>query len=307
MMRLGLRFPGAVLVLATAFETLAFAPPVRADVAACIDANEKSLALRKAGKLKDALTQLTVCADVACPDEVKAECARRIGEVKSAEPELILGAKDGAGNDLFDVKVAMDGAPLVSSLDGRPLAIDPGAHTFTFTAVGQPAVDKQLVLREGEKGRHETVILGAASVGATAATPPTPAPQTSSGGLGTQKTLAIVSGGVGVVGVVLGAVFGASASSSQSSEKSACPSAGCSPSAHAQATSDYTSAKNDATASSVAFIAGAAFVAAGAVLWFTAPRETGTTAAAASLHVRRVGLQPVIMPAGGSVLLGGEF
>jgi len=55
---------------------------------------------------------------------------------------------------------------------------------------------------------------------------------------------------------------------------------------------DYSSAKNNATASDVSFAAGAAFLAAGAVLWFTAPS---------------VQVAPAVGSRGGGLVLGGSF
>ena len=52
--------------------------------------------MRQHGKLHESLERLAACADASCPDEVKAECARRIDDVNAAMPTLILAAKDGA-------------------------------------------------------------------------------------------------------------------------------------------------------------------------------------------------------------------
>jgi hypothetical protein len=258
-----------------------------ADDASCIAATEGALTLRQHGKLHDALKQLAACADVACPAEVKAECSRRIDDVKAAMPTLILAAKDGAGNDLAEVKVSMDGAPLVATLDGRPIAIDPGEHVFVFEEAGQAPVEKKLVLLEGERDRREGVVIGPLAPSAPAA--PSALPQPSS--WSTQKTLAVVGAGLGVVGVGLGATWGAYAISSQNQEKSDCASAGgCSK--PKQASADYSAARENATASTVSFAVGAAFLAAGAVLWFTAPS---------------VRVAPTVGSHDGGLVLGGSF
>jgi hypothetical protein len=275
---------------------VAVARPALADDAACIAASEQSLTLRQQGKLHDALKTLATCADTACPDEVKAECSRRIDGIGTAMPTLVLEAKDGSGNDLFAVAVSMDGAPFASKLDGRPVSVDPGEHTFRFETAGQPPVEKKLVLREGEKDRRESVVLGPPP---PVVAPPPPAPQPST--WSTRKTLAVASGGVGLVGVGLGVVFGLYASSSQSREKSDCSSSGC-PS-YPQGNEDYNTAKKDATGSTIGFIAGAAFLAGGAVLWFTAPSESSTPASTA----RRVRLAPMVVLGGGGFLLGGDL
>lgn len=274
-----------ILVVCTAGT---IAVPAMADDAACIAASEAALPLRQQGKLHDSLKQLATCAQEGCPGEVKSECARRIEEIKNAMPTLILAAKDGAGNDLYDVKVSMDGQPLVATLDGRPLSIDPGEHDFVFDESGQSPVEKKLVLREGEHDRREVVVIGPPPPPVVVSPPPAPiTPST----WNTRRVLAVVGGGLGLVGVGLGTSWGLYAISSQNREKSDCPSAGpgCN---RAQANEDYTVAHEDATASTVAFVAGGALLAAGAILWLTAP----------SVHVA-----PAVGSRGGGFILVGDF
>jgi hypothetical protein len=279
----------------------------RADDSACIAASEQELALRQQGKLHDALKQLAVCADASCPDEVKTECARRVADVDAAMPTLILGAKDGAGNDRVDVRVLMDGAPLLTRLDGLSVAIDPGSHVFRFETEGQDAVEKTLVLREGEKERRETVVLGPVPVAPPATVAPappapavfsTPPPAPPRSSWTTQKTLAVLAAGLGVAGVGVGAVLGGYAISSQDREKSDCGSASSCP-RPLQAKEDYDKATQNATAATVFLSAGAALVAVGAVLWFTAK--------APESPAPRVGVTPAFGPGGGGVLLTGEL
>jgi len=277
----------------------AHAAPAAADDATCIAASERAITLRKQGALKDTLQQLALCAAEACPGEVKAECTRRIEDVRAAQPTLILSAKDGAGNDLLDVRVTMDGAPLLASLDGRPLALDPGAHAFRFEAAGQKPVDKTLVLREGEKDRRESVVVGEP--------PPTPpplpvVPPPPASSWSPVRTVALVTGGVGVVGLGVGALFGAFAISAKNREQGDCPSAGCSN--YTQAKADYDTASKDATGSTIGFIAGGVLVGAGAVLWLVAPTAPpDTTRGSLDPHgTLRVGLAPATHGQGLSVV-----
>jgi hypothetical protein len=51
----------------------------------------------------------------------------------------------------------MDGEPLVSRLDGLSVPVDPGARTFRFEHVGSTAIEKRIVIREGDKGRRITI------------------------------------------------------------------------------------------------------------------------------------------------------
>jgi hypothetical protein len=296
------RTPSALLLAATVVPlvwSLAAAPAL-ADDAACVAATEQSLTLRKQGKLHDALKQLAACAAAECPGEVKAECASRIAEVNAAMPTLVLAATDGGGNDLRDVKVSVDGAPLAQTLDGRPVSIDPGEHTFRFEYAGQAPVEKKLVVREGEKDRRESVVIGPPPPPVPAPGPvPAPTPPPSPSWWTTQRTLAVISGGVGVVGLGLGAVFGGLAMSDQSQEKTNCSTGGC-PN-RPQAVADYNTGGSNGTASTVGFIAGGVLIAAGAVLFFTAPSPT---AAPATGHIY---LAPSTTPNGAGFVLGGEL
>src|SRR5580698_10380207 len=130
---------GSLLFVATTALAVAAAPrPARADDNACFAASEAEIGLRKQGKLRDAIKQLTVCADPKCPAEVSTECGRRIQALNAALPTIILTANDGKGNDVTAVTVTLDGAPLTQKLDGLAVAIDPGSHTLHFESAGNP-------------------------------------------------------------------------------------------------------------------------------------------------------------------------
>src|SRR5580704_4789846 len=137
-------------------------------VAECLAASDASLMAGSDHQLRAERVALLTCASPSCPGEIRKECIRRVDEVTAAIPTLIFEAKDGAGNDLGAVKVTMDGALLAERLDGTALPIDPGEHTFVLETPGLPLVEKHFVLREGQKGRHETVTF----------VPPAPAPPT---------------------------------------------------------------------------------------------------------------------------------
>jgi hypothetical protein len=286
----------------------ALAPCARGDDAACINAVEQGLTLRQKGQLREALKVLAACGDASCPAELRTECAQRIDAIDHAMPTIVLAAKDGSGNDLYDVKVTMDGSLLMASLDGRPISVDPGEHDFVFETDGQPPLEKKLVLREGEKNRAESVVLGPpppapppvpAPTSLVPAPAPAPPPESS---WSTQKTLAIATGTVGIVGVGLGAMWGAFAMSAQNDEKNNCSSKTACPEPN-QASEDYKFANLNATGSTIAISAGAALVATGVVLWFTAPsHKKAPTMGLARWHVA-----PTVLRSGGAIAVGGEL
>src|SRR3954466_9445241 len=124
----------AAALLAPAGRAVA-ADPTTGD---CLTANDKSISLRNEHKLLGARTQLLVCAASSCPAEIRKECTRRIDLINASLPTVVFEAKDGSGNDLSAVTVKMDGELLADKLEGTAISLDPGAHSFTFDAVGQP-------------------------------------------------------------------------------------------------------------------------------------------------------------------------
>ena len=207
---------GAALLAALSVQvvtSIAHADPTREE---CIAANEKAQSLQQNRKLNEAHAALVLCVSDACPTVVRDDCVQRLKGVEDATPTVAFGAKDGSGRDLVEVQVAMDGAPFAGRLDGAALAVDPGAHEFVFQTPGGEPLTKTFVIREGEKDRHEVVVLGPAPAVSTtepavgAGGPPGVEGQSRWSG---QKTLALVVGGAGVVGLGVGGAFGLAASS----------------------------------------------------------------------------------------------
>jgi hypothetical protein len=286
----------------------------------CISSSEQGLDLRKQEKLLDARKVLAACATSKCPDEIRTTCEQRISEINGVLPSIVFEVKDAKGNDVPNVQLTVDGMVSVGQLGGRSTPMDPGAHVFSFAAAGQPSVEKRLVIREGERDRHERVVVGVpdvpvppapapapapapeASVTVTTvapppATPPPEAPSSASPG-GTQRAVGLAVGGVGVAGVVLGAVFGLVASSKWSSAKTDCG-GGCGPNSVAQ--SEKSDASSAATISTVGLVAGAALIAGGVAVFFTAPSASRPSAASA------LRLVPAPSPGGGALLVQGGF
>jgi hypothetical protein len=296
--------------------------PALADVTKdqCIDANGKGQELRREGKLSAAREQLRLCANPTCPAMVRDDCTKRLDDLERAQPTIAFEVK-ASGADVSAVKVTMDGKPLAERLDGTALPVDIGEHVFTFEVPGQPPVTRTLVLTEGEKGRRERITITGPPAPAPvpqAAPAPAPSPETNApagpapvssaagpaptGGMGTQRILGLVAGGVGVAGVGVGSVFGLMTLSQKSQQQSACASStSCTSSGHAQALSDHSSGMTDGAIATAGFIAGGVLLVGGALLFFTAGHPSDSPSAAGLLVVPSVG------PGGGGALLTGAF
>jgi hypothetical protein len=159
----------AVLVLGS---TLAGGAARADDKGRCISASEQGQQLRDSGKYRAARDAFTQCTRDACPAIVRRDCTRWLSDVTQLWPSVVFGAKDPAGNDLASVSVFADGVPIASTLDGKPVQIDPGEHVFRFETGGFHAVERQLLVRAGEKSRLVLAQFG----DAPAATPPPAAP-----------------------------------------------------------------------------------------------------------------------------------
>jgi hypothetical protein len=247
------------------------ADPTTAD---CLAASDASLKLGNDHKLRAERSQLLVCAAPTCPADIRKECLGRVDEVNAQVPTIVFSAKDSSGADLSAVRVTMDGEVLAERFQGTALSIDPGEHTFTFETAGQPPVMKKLVIVQGQKDRREVITFGTDQGGtATPAALPSTPPPNDSGGMGTQKILAIVAGGIGIVGLGLGTVFGIMASSQKNDAQSACPSNPC---ATQDGVNKWSTAGSTGNISTIGFIVGGVGVAGAAVLWFTAPSSSNT-------------------------------
>lgn len=303
-------FAGALVLASPA---AALADPT-ADKQACLQASSDGQTLRDAHHLIEARERFRQCAQATCPGIVQRDCAEWFDAADHAVPTVVFDAKDGAGNDLAAVKVTVDGHPLTEKLDGTELAVDPGAHDFTFEVDGQPKVARALVLKEGEKARRVSIQIGATEAPPAAATaaaptvapapapPPTRAPATAlaptaeppPAAPAPQKTVGLVVGGVGVLGLATGAVLGILAMSAKNDYERDCGANIGAPSAQDcnQAGVDGRSdAYTKGVASTVFLVGGAAVAATGVILYITAPSARAT----------KVGLGP------SGVVVGGEF
>jgi hypothetical protein len=131
----------------------------------CITAYEQTQALRKESKLRDAREQAMKCARDTCPAVLSRDCARWFTEIEQSIPSIVFDVRGPDGFELANVRVSMDGKPLVEKLDGKSVPIDIGAHTFHFEVVGARNIaplERQAIIHEGDKNRKIAVVLRAA-------------------------------------------------------------------------------------------------------------------------------------------------
>ncbi len=175
--------------------------------------------------------------------------------------------------------VKRDGAVVREGQLGTPLPVDTGKHVVEASAPGKVSWQGDInVTEEGKIVQIEIPKLVDSAVAAVAspekAQPPAatttmPPAESPSHSLGTQRTIALVVAGVGVVGVGIGSIVGLRALSKNSDSNASGRCVGNTCDAEGKQLRD--DARSAGNLSTVAFVAGGVLMAGGAVLWFTAP------------------------------------
>lgn len=211
------------------------------------------------------------------------EARARATALRPTLSELVIDVSPSA-RAMSGLEVTRDGERVGPAQWNVALPADAGEHRVAATAPGHEPWQSVVVVK-GPGGTFRATVPALAPAGGAPPpavnTPPEsppasatePAPR--SGGLGTQRTVALVAGGVGVVGVVVGSIFGVKSKSQHDEAEKYCDGNRCT---DARGVSAGNSAYASGTVSTVAMIIGGAGLAAGVTLWLTAPKAPSTAA-----------------------------
>ncbi len=274
-----------LLALAAGLLTLGDARADEKDV--CVKAVERAQVARLDGKLRKAREGFVVCARPVCPDAIREDCTRWVGEVDASLPSVVFEAVWSDGRDVTGMTVRLDGQVLTGADPGRAVALDPGEHTFRFEVSGAAPIETHNVIREGEKNRILQVTFTPAAtpeapppvappVAPSPTTTTTPAPPglwrdpgtteepaAPSGSRGPIPVLAWVLGGVGVASFGGFAYLGLSGTGQLNSMRSTC--------VHACNPSDVNAARNQILVGDILGLVGLAATGVAAWLVLTRP------------------------------------
>jgi hypothetical protein len=139
---------GLTFVTSVAAQT----PPSADAKRECVSSYERAQVLRNSGNMLEALDALVTCSQQVCHPALRTDCVQWHQEVKAAIPTVVLTARS-PDQDLFDVRVYVDGKLVARRLDGRPIELNPGSHKFRFETANYAAEERQLLLVPGEKLR----------------------------------------------------------------------------------------------------------------------------------------------------------
>jgi hypothetical protein len=250
----------------------------------------------------------------------RADVAR--GRAQALEPKLnrltIAVARSIPRSGL---QVLRDGSPVAEEELGLDVPVDPGDHVVIVTSPGHKM--RSFDVHVGPEGQTATVHLESLeNEGAAPALTPTPiptpaptetptptptpapalastsTPATSDGGA-TRRWMGLGVGGLGVIGVGIGGALGLVAMSKRDQSNQG-PSAPCDGSDHCTGSglSLRKDAQNAASEANIAFAVGGAALAAGVVLYVTAPRAGSGTG---------VVVVPAPIAGGGGAIIRGRF
>jgi hypothetical protein len=174
-----------------------------------------------------------------------------------------------------DLEVRRDGELVPDSAWEMHIAVDPGAHTIEIKAPGyKTRVAQANVAARSDDAVYTVTALEPVDVPVPVVREPP------SSGPSAQQIGAAVALGAGALAVGAGTFFGIRSMTLHADVKSLCPAyPACTPDVADDAISKNRDATRAATVSTVAFVAGGALVAAGAVLFLTAPRSGPRVAA----------------------------
>ena len=220
------------------------------------------------------------------------EARARAAALRPTLSELVIEVSEAA-KAVSGLEITRDGERVGSAQWGVPIPADTGEHRVAASAPGRETWQSVVVVK-GPGGTFTTTIPALATVGGSApvvvSTAPAPTgaaePARSTGGLGTQRTVALVAGGVGVVGVVVGSIFGIKSKSDHDEAEKYCDGGRCT---DARGVSAGNAAHSAGNVSTVAMIVGGVGLAAGVTLWLTAPKAPATAAlklAPGSVHLQ---------------------
>jgi hypothetical protein len=217
---------------------------------------------------------------------------RALARAAALEPNLAkLAISVDPASDVPGLEVKRDGVKVGHAEFGVPIPVDPGTHVIDAMAPNkQPFSGKVDVAPKQANATLSVTLVDAPQAAPT----PTPTPETTPTPTATpatttpatpeqpasswsgQKTAALIVGGVGLVGIGVGSAFGliAKSKNDQALQKDNCRTSTLCSQTGINLTND---AKNAATVSTIAFVAGGVALAGGIVLWLTAPSSRSTT------------------------------
>lgn len=185
---------GAALVALTVLGTTELAPAM--DKAECLRSYESAQRNRKASQFRAARRDVLSCLDPACPELLRADCAGWLDAIEQSTPTVVFEVRAGK-REVTDARVSVDGQLVADAARGVAVPLDPGTRKLRVEHDAYPAVELEVVIREGDKNRRLVLELAAGDS--------TPPPASTERGIPSES---LVLASVAAVGLVSFGYFG---------------------------------------------------------------------------------------------------
>src|SRR5262249_51133666 len=142
-------------------------------------------------------------------------------------PSVMIIAREVATGDDTGARISVDGVARPEASAGRPIELDPGAHTFRVEKPGDEAVEQTITLYQGEHARVVRIDLRrrappppprACATGHPPLPPPPPPPPASGG----SYAPAVIVGGVSIAALAASAYLGVTGRSDLANLRTSC-------------------------------------------------------------------------------------
>ena len=210
MTRLALIVALAILLVA---HTVRADDPIDAEKQSCLVHFDAAQQLQGDGKLIEARAALELCSAKVCPKAVVEHCIGWLEDIDTTMPTVILAAKGPNGAHVTDVTVREGETAITSSLNGRPIALNPGLHRLVFEHREHGVRELEHMARAGERNQLVEVQFSTPTPPVPRPSPqrvhPTPRPRLPppSGDDGDLMPVAYVGFGFAAAGLLLGGIM----------------------------------------------------------------------------------------------------
>lgn len=214
---------------------------------------------------------------IARDDKRKDEAKERVKTIEKDLSTLTIHVPASLRTSTTDIHISVDGDVWASERWDTAVPIDPGAHEIEIAMASRPKEKSTVNVRD--KGDRVSFRVSTPAAGEAS---PSPAPASSSStkhegppSSSSQRTLGLVTGGVGIGGLMLGTIFGVLSLNAHSTVIGRCSTyPKCPESDRAELENLNSRAETTGNISTISFVAGAALLALGAALFFTAPASS---------------------------------
>jgi hypothetical protein len=123
---------------------------------ACFTAAEHAQPLMRERRFREARAELEKCARDVCPRVARTDCRNWLADLTKQQPSILIAPHEVQGTEVRDihgVRAIIDGTITAESADTTPMDVDPGKHRLRLERAGAEPVERDIDVREGEKGR----------------------------------------------------------------------------------------------------------------------------------------------------------